>query len=222
MHSIFTNNKRLLSCASIAVGYKQLLERRRGSAYSPDEYAKALLPFSMPIFSYQAAKPASVPADVVIGYTEKAPNNRIETPSEVMDRLNGATTKYVEHSHIHPELARFAQIGNLPLLCAIDGEHRVGLYLRNGRPIRAVVSPTTYPAPAELTVVEGAIGGWWLACSNSEVCHATGRSELSLPFPEVSVPLLLAYGAKIERRWRISLPAVHRQITPWKGRRSHT
>lgn len=95
--------------------------------------------------------------------------------------------------------ADYTKIGALPLYVAREGKNRVLLHQQVGLPVRARVSQAEYPEPEELTLHRTVpCGVYVLACNNQAYTdrHARARGRSILPFPELVVPLLEAYGVR--------------------------
>ena len=125
-----------------------------------------------------------------------------DDPAALMDALNGEAEQWRDTGVRGYHAAEYLQVGDMDFYVAHEGKNRVDLFAAHRRAIAAVVTPTPYPAPGALQLVECRPWGAWGVTSTAtpDVVHP-------LPYPETMRPLLLAYGVRIGRpRWRWFAP----------------
>lgn len=102
----------------------------------------------------------------------------------------------------------------IPVIVAGEGKHRVDLHRQHCLDMVARIQIDEFPPAAELELfrIHGSGGVWGLRCLRMDRIRKTGRVQGALaylPLPNLSVPLLKAYGVQISERrywpWQISL-----------------
>jgi hypothetical protein len=173
------------------------------TAISPSAYVAALLPFAPLDWSRDDAFVDHIEPDLVCG-GRYHPSDTYETYSDqdVFEAFDMAANTFKEDRHCIPiplHAARYIKVGVFPLWVAIEGKNRVELYEKYKKPIPAIVTRATYPDPKDLIIVR-ARGPWnvhYLICTDN--CFVGyGPSSRVLAYPNVSLPLLEAYGVKKE------------------------
>jgi hypothetical protein len=189
-----------------------------GFSYNPSinpmDFIERILPF------IHTSKPQDLGAqlldqDLIVGGSGKK-HIKAEDPEETMRWLNSLADT------LHREKASYYKIGELPIYIAQEGKNRVFLYRSTGEKIRAWVRHVKYPEPKKLYLQKTKFFNIYeLTCRDPDFLEKTSETAARqiLPFPEISVPLLKAYGA--QEVGVINVPIV-RLFKLWRIRRKVT
>lgn len=166
---------------------------------NPSTFIKRALPFSDIQYSYERAPVQSIDPFLVIGGTYKDYAENQEAATAIVNRMNEAAEEY-EKGGVDSNIARYCKIGDLPVYVACEGKNRVLMFQRMNSPIKATVTLVTYPQPEELTLhLVKPYHFYALSCSNPKYKNQRSGVTASLailPFQELVIPLLKAYGVK--------------------------
>jgi hypothetical protein len=143
---------------------------------------------------------ALVPARRTIGDAHRRYPERM-TPEDERTKL-----AYLQHPDRavwgNEECATYTWIRPLGLFLAGEGKNRVSLFQRLGVEwIPACVSTESYPSPERIVlyvIQEAGLEYWWAVLD--------GRMVEPMPNPMWALPVLKAYGVKVELRWPKKFP----------------
>lgn len=172
--------------------YESFYERR---AIFPSTFLRAALPFSDAFYSYDDMVPESIdPTLVISGQYRDRPDQGKEHERKIMDWSDGIVSDNSKYSSQAP---RYARIGTMPLYVALEGKNRVTLFKRHQRQMWAFITPVAFPAASDLTIVRfSPFGAYGLAYRD--------EPARIIPYPEVALPLLTAYGVTSqEKSWSL-------------------
>lgn len=169
-------------------------------AINPRTYVDAILPFIKGVgYDYKTMKRAEVDPHLVIGghFQNHAQGTGQEEDNKI-EWLNSLTDAYADHGDINGNLARYAQVANLPLYVAVEGKNRVDLYRRRGKAIKAMITKWDYPKAEHLTLhCSLPFRAYYLRCHDERFLANAIFSEYEvLAYPEISLPILRQYGVK--------------------------
>lgn len=177
---------------------------RDWTAAAPTTFCSRALPFSMPHMSSTSTKltefidPHLVVSGSYRGYTPPS------DPNELMD---WSDERALRDAYGDNEVPKYAQIGTLPLYVAIEGKNRVEVFKRHRAQMRAVVFSSAFPAASELRIIPLRPFALFALAKENDI--------QVIPFPEVTVRILKAYGVKMAApQWQ---PFAVRQL--WGRRR---
>ena len=172
--------------------YERFYERR---AIFPKKFLRDALPFSDAFYSYDDMVPETIdPTLVISGQYRDRPDQGRDYDHEIMEWSDGIVS---DNDKYCSEAPRYARIGTMPLYVALEGKNRVTLFKRHQRPMRAFITPVAFPAPSDLTIVRfSPFGAYGLAYQD--------EPARIIPYPEVALPLLTAYGVTSqEKSWSL-------------------
>ncbi|MEZ8292216.1 hypothetical protein AB6D11_00020 [Vibrio splendidus] len=189
-----------------------VLPRAKRVSVCPLVYAKCVFPFYN-VDNQSDEGIHAVPSDAVIGSTYK----HFEPTTRAKLELLNAT------SPCGLSRAWYYQIGTLPIYFAYEGKNRVQAYQSHNLEITCDLWASSYPSVESLSIhaVKGCPGHYVLHCRD-EFFVGSELSVAPLCFPNVSIPVLRAYGVKmgedynqIVDRSDITKPKTPSQATYW-------
>ncbi len=154
-------------------------------AIHPGDFVRMALPFSDPGYDYVTMQQVDVDPTLVVSgtYHRYDPIHGQINPNGVMDNSDALVT---DNDKGHPELLRLSKIGSLPLYIASEGKNRVELFKKFRNSMKAMVTDTDFPKPENLRICR--VRPWGIYSLSYQ-----NKTQV-LPFWDVTVPLLRAYG----------------------------
>lgn len=150
-------------------------------AIPPRLFTEQMLPFSSPDLLQESVGPKKISPRQVIGGTYG--RYGFVEPCVVMD---GSDKLVADNLLDNPQSPRVIQVGALKLFVAYEGKNRIELFKKFRAAMKAFVSPSPFPKPEELTLVEFSFTDYW---------GVKFKGELRvLPYPKPVIRLLEAYG----------------------------
>ncbi len=203
------HSSELLSACRKVVTAKDEMDIKMGGCESPSTIAEVVAPF---YFEESNTKESLIDIDpaLVIG----APWRKYAEPEEaaaheIMDMLDANTERELN-------AAKYGRVGTLPLYFAKEGKNRASLYRAHQRNVKAFVKQYYYPPPEMLQLEQNPLGGaWWLSTTDRLAISRWGGDRVPLLLPDLSVPLLRAYGVNTGSVLKLSWPHKKRKAELW-------
>jgi hypothetical protein len=153
---------------------------------NPIDYGVKIFPFwTDEIYSRTPA--VSVNCYEVVGGNFKDYSNQNQSIN-ACNQLNSSASRGCGAPSYH-------RVGNFPIYFAGEGKNRVDLFRKHAFDITADVKDTNYPAPEALKIHRCIFGdSYFVSCSDKSIYNS--NKLIYVAFPELTIPLLEAYGVQ--------------------------